>query len=319
MGRHQVRSKSRPAVNQANVNDYCLTLEEVRRSARRWSYLWRKNPDSDSEADSSSPAVPLTLKDPSAYGDWHLLNAKFDFEKSVKEMVLHLNKFPYPELFHSPLPLGARLHKTVRLSCRPHVTNIFEDAMPEIRARARKYMDPPAECEGAVGYDSRFFQTSMLIKFPCRRPYFTPIRRSWGGESWMDGLCCAKLSADFTSEPRHKKPPSRPIKLLKGLRRKSVFQGSTRWFRPRTEILLNSESKDFYQTSEDEEEQQISGDYFVELANDETKIPCHSSSTEDSEQKISRTQSDITLDSLRTRISFKRCHSLGSIDFIAKS
>uniref|UniRef100_A0A6P4F2K0 Uncharacterized protein LOC108046418 n=1 Tax=Drosophila rhopaloa TaxID=1041015 RepID=A0A6P4F2K0_DRORH len=337
MGRAPVRRKSRPKVNQGNEEDYYLRQEDVQRSSRRWSYIRRRIPDSDSDTDTdsdsdsepekSSVKAPTLLKDLSAYGDWHLPNGKFDFETTGREMLMNLSKFPYPEMFHPPLLLGAKLRNPVQLSCRPYVTNIFEDAMPEIRARAKQFLDPPPECEGAVGYDPQYFQTPMRIKPLCHRPPLRPVQRSWGGESWMEGRRCAKLYVELTQPlvdygklRRHRKHKPRPNKLLKGLRRKPVTQARPRLLRPRARIVLNSESEEFYQQSgEFEEEQLISGDYYVGLANEDfdldTEVSWHSSLPEDPEPKIARTQSDLTLDYLKTRPMIRRCHSLGSIHY----
>ncbi|XP_017051931.1 uncharacterized protein LOC108095361 [Drosophila ficusphila] len=323
MGRSQVRRKPhslRSLTNQQNQEEYFLTPEEAQRSSQEWSYIWKKLPYSESVVRKNQ------LKDLSAYGDWHLPNGKFDFQKTGREMLMNLSKVPYPNMFHPPVALDVRGDSYLRLSGRPYVTfPIFESAMPEIYARAKEFMEPP-ESEGAVGYDLWYYETPFLIKrrYTLKFPFASS---NFCGDSWMDGHRCAKLYVELNNplvdyeKLRRcswvKKSPDGWKKILAGLRKKSVSQRSTRWLRPRAVIIQNSETEEVEDLWENYKEDQTSGDYFVEYTNEEVEVETDASSPSsfagDVNPKVTRSLSDINQGYSETQQITRRSHSLSRL------
>ncbi|XP_039499434.1 uncharacterized protein LOC120456590 [Drosophila santomea] len=331
MGRSKVIRKKhlrRHSSDQGNTEDYFLTPDEVQESVQRWSFLWRTTPDSDSETGSSSTST-VTQRDPSAYGDWRLRGEKFNFQTTGREMLMNLSKFPYPEIIHPPVLLESKLPKTLRVNRRPYITHkIFEHVMPDIYNRAKEFMEPPV-CEGAVGYNPLYFDPPILIKPLCKysKPrYFSTTWHNTSDDSWMDGRRCAKmlvalneslLDGEKLREPTRwsKYLPSRRNKLLAGVRKETKW--STGRQRSRVRFTLNSES-DGLDKQEEEEEQLPSDDFYAEYLNEELETetqPSWNSSLSDefSRPKITRSQSDLNLEYLRTSSLIRRCQSLSSI------
>ncbi|XP_050744641.1 uncharacterized protein LOC108021993 [Drosophila biarmipes] len=312
MGRSKAKRKVhlyRPLENRKKiVEDYYLTAEQVRRIVQRWYFIW--NPLSDSESECSSVAES-PLKDATAYGDWPLPGGKFDFETTGRAILMNLSNYPAPEVIYPPVSLASVVPNTLRINSPPYITHtIFEHVMEDICERAKTYVNPP-ECEGAVGYDRRSL----------------PIRRNNDEESWMDGRYCAKLFVELNEPlvdyaklrrlPKRKRPPSRRNKLLAGLKRIKLARRNTKWKRPRARLVFQSETERLYQPwAVFEEEPLPSDDYYVEYANEdfdlEPEQSWHSSADEELMPKVTHSQSDFTLDYVRTCARLRRCHSLGS-------
>nr|XP_016923312.1 uncharacterized protein LOC108004774 [Drosophila suzukii] len=331
MGRSKIRRKVhlyRPFMNRRTTEDYYLTPEQVRRIVQRWYFIW--NPLSESESKCSS-IKESPLKEPSAYGDWHLLGGKYDFETTGRQILMNLSNHPAPEVIYPPVSLASIVPNTLRINSPPYITHtIFEHVMEDICERAKAYMKPP-ECEGAVGYDRRYYDSPILIKALGNRPSRRgplPTRRNMDGESWMDGRYCAKLFVEL-NEPlvdyakirqcrRRKRPPSKRSKLLAGLKKKTVAKRNTKWTRPRARLVFHSEPERIDQQWEIFEEEPLpSDDYYVEYVNDEVDLEPeqsgHSSVDDDLIPKETRSQSDLALDYLRACPRLRRCHSLGSL------
>ncbi|KAH8355416.1 hypothetical protein KR084_004533 [Drosophila pseudotakahashii] len=345
MGRAKVIRKPhlrRPLRDRTNPEDFYWTQEEVKQSIRRWSFLWEPISESDSEGSSLGDGKPL-LKELSAYGDWSVPEGKaYDFETTGREILKNLSNFPFPEMILPPVSLNAVLPKALRVNRPPYITHtIFEHVLPDLFERALK-LSNPVEPEGAVGYDRRYYDSPKLIRCLCSRPEpRRPPPMNLRGDSWMYGLRCARLMVelnaplvDYARLPRAKNTTSRRNKLLKGLRKikKSVEEGegrSSRWMRPRVRIILYSESE--WEKVEQEqqelwevEEQLPSEYYYVEYANEElnsgdvdvekeveTEQSWHSS--EEPQPKITRSQSDLTLEYLKTSPMLRRSHSLSNL------
>ncbi|XP_017066796.1 uncharacterized protein LOC108104943 [Drosophila eugracilis] len=316
---------------QEHSGDYCLTPEEVRRSIQRWSFLWRYFPDSDSDIETqSSSTTKFALKDLKEYGDW-TLKEKFDIKTTGRDILMNLSKLPYPDIIKPPVSYASQLPNTLRVNSPPYITHkIFEYVLPEICEKAKEFMEPP-KCEGAVGYDLRYFDTPIMIKPLCvhhkPQPLVSP-QKNVDCDNWMDGRHSAKLLVELNQPlvdynklrrcSMKKKPNLKRNKLLCGLPKKSVRQHFTRWLRPRAKIVFNSELEGIEKQWEVCEEEQLpSDDYYVEHVNDELDLETEqsyvSSLSEDFIPQVTRSQSDLTLDYLRTQPIIRRCHSLDRI------
>ncbi|XP_017001424.3 uncharacterized protein [Drosophila takahashii] len=343
MGRAKVIRKPhlhRPSRDRINPEDFYWTKEEVKRSIQRWSFLWEPISDSDSERSSMGDGKP-PLKELSAYGDWRVPEGMtYDFQTTGRQILKNLSNFPYPEMILPPVSLSSLLPNTLRVNRPPYLTHrIFEHVLPDLYERAKE-LSNPMQPEGAVGYDRRYYDSPTLIRCLCSRPEprgLPPMNLKGvrEGESWMDGRCCARLLVelnaplvDYSRLRRGGKHPSRGMKILKGLRKIKKSVKNSRWMRPRARILLYSESELELEEVEQQEqwemeEQLPSEDYYVEYANDElnsgevdldveVEVETEQSSQELLSQ-ITRSQSDLTLEYLKTSPMLRRSHSLSNI------
>ncbi|KAH8338863.1 hypothetical protein KR074_007692, partial [Drosophila pseudoananassae] len=271
--RKKIRPRRRTVWIEEQEDFDLLTAEEVSQSIQRSSYDWQKPPDTDSDSEIGAYRQPK-LHDLSAYGEWRLPDGKtsWDFRQSALELMQKLKAEPYPDIFRPPPLLGTKGAPNQVFNPMPLSPDhcLFAEALPVICARVEELMNPP-ECEGAVGYDQRYYASSTMVKSLAAQPRRCRLPPAEGNppgtkHSWMDGRHCARFLVELKKPlvdyqrlrrlPRRQRPQSRPNKLLIGCRTKVKKPPRTyRPLRPRARIILNSESSEEpQQWLEDEEE-----------------------------------------------------------------
>lgn len=347
----------RPTVWIEDQEDFDLvTAEELSQSIQRWSYDWQRSPDSDSDSEIGSYHPPK-LRELSAYGEWRLPDGKtsWDFHQSALDLMAKLKSEPYPDIFRPPPLVGAKgSSNPVLCPWRNSVPRcLFADALPAIYARVKELMDPP-ECEGAVGYDQRYYESSTMVKSLSVRPRhcrYPPERSNLPGRnhSWMDGRHCARFFVELKEPlldyqrlrglPWRLRPQTRPNKLGIGCRSNAKKQPRTyRSLRPRARIILHEESSEEpQQWLEEEEEPELDLDQdpdpdqdqerasspsedFVECEPDDfeldTELSSRSSQTwgMESSPRLLRTQSEFLLELPKDGLPLRRWVSMDSLN-----
>ncbi|KAH8266858.1 hypothetical protein KR026_005445 [Drosophila bipectinata] len=345
MGRAPHRKKiraRRPIGRVEEQEDYdLLTAEEMSQSMQRWTYDWLRSPDTDSDSEIGAYRRSK-FQDLSAYGEWRLPDGKttWDFRQSAIDLMLKLKSEPYPEIFRPPPLLVAKGATNQLFNPLRYTPNrrLFTEALPLICARVKELMEPP-ECEGAVGYDQRYYVSSTLVKSlsahprPCRYP---PEGNLPGeNQSWMDGRHCARFFVELQKPlvdyqrlrrlPWRHRPQLRPNKLAIGCRRKVKKPPRTyRPLRPRARIILDEETgEEPQQWLEDEEEPDLYFDHDLDLepvsAASADYVECepdlepNSDATLRSSPRLLRTQSDILLELPKSDVMLRSWLSLESL------
>ncbi|KAH8421335.1 hypothetical protein KR009_002255 [Drosophila setifemur] len=225
-----------------------ISIEELRQC-----YEWRDSPDEYADYGTGICYQPRR-RDNRSYGNWRLPEGKIPW--TVAELMEQLKSVPYPDIIRPPKLLGVQSGFSFNLSRHssypPPPGRIFRNAKPAIEALVREYIDPPP-CEGAVGYDLRYYESSYMVKslsiLPRRRYPHMGCYYLGPNKSWMDGKHCVKFLVALKEPlfdyqrlydlPRRLRPPSKPIKLSIGCRRRMRRTPRvSRGIRPRVTIIV---------------------------------------------------------------------------------
>ncbi|XP_030381687.1 uncharacterized protein LOC115629369 [Scaptodrosophila lebanonensis] len=236
-----------------------ITVEELAESVRRWSF------DKERMVESKEKSEPLDNSD-GKYGVWIIPADAVDPSTRALDLMRALRDVPHPDIFRPPIKLSGEAFTfcvpflwTGRKPWLQTQRKIFEDALPIIKKRAQEAQERIAgaagggdeSCEGAVGYDRRFYNCGMLVRPMTKRFHHYPNMETTTEETtWMGGKYCATITIEMPQKPinylrlRKLRKKLRPIpfeqsKLSAGIRRVPKKRTERRVSRPKAKFEPN--------------------------------------------------------------------------------
>ncbi|KAH8286649.1 hypothetical protein KR018_003358 [Drosophila ironensis] len=250
-GRSKVRRLRRAMPNDEG-NEGLMTFAEMAQMMQQSFEQWQR--ESEPHEDAVQRAT-LTEN----YVEFDLPDGRtWSPQKAAMEIMRNLALEPYPDIFRPPAPLGMNDCAPVpvfdpAIIFGPIKYPLFQDALPIIVQRVHELMNP-SSCEGAVGYDQRYYEAPIMVQPLAQRPTHCRYKVSANAmlgknRSWLDSRLMSRLISELNKPlaefqklqmlPVRLAPPSKPIKLMIGCQIKhKKASRSVRALKVRANIIL---------------------------------------------------------------------------------